>query len=47
MCRHCGHFVVAVERDGALVPLRDECPECGGTEFKDVHRGTVVRSDDR
>jgi hypothetical protein len=45
MCRGCGQFVRAVERDESLVPLPDDCPACHCTEFKDVHSGNVIRSD--
>jgi predicted nucleic acid-binding Zn-ribbon protein len=42
MCRNCGEFVQATLTDGKRVPLRDECPECGGREFKDVHEGRNI-----
>ena len=44
MCRECGNFVEAVERDGVLVPCSNECPECDGVEFKHIHTDTVVRA---
>lgn len=46
MCRVCGHFVKALERNGVLAPIAGMCPECDGTEFKDIHTGMVVRSDE-
>lgn len=36
MCRSCGHFVTAALVDDDRVPIRHECPECGGTEFEDT-----------
>ncbi len=45
MCRGCGHFVAAVSRDGSPAPRVDECPECGGVEFKDIHTDETVRAD--
>ncbi|WP_135854130.1 hypothetical protein [Halorussus salinus] len=36
MCRQCGYFVSAKREEGSLSALRPVCPECGGTEFKDV-----------
>ena len=45
MCRGCGNFVTAVDREGSITPLSDECPECGGVEFEHIHTETVVRSD--
>jgi predicted nucleic acid-binding Zn-ribbon protein len=41
MCRACGTFVQAWERDGKLTPRRGDCPDCGGTEFK--HDATETR----
>jgi predicted RNA-binding Zn-ribbon protein involved in translation (DUF1610 family) len=34
MCLSCGEFVHAVKDDGEFVPNTDECPDCGGSEFK-------------
>ena len=45
MCLGCGEFTRAIERDGGLVPLTDECSSCGGTEFKHTSTGTRVRAD--
>lgn len=45
MCRNCGHFVTALESDGFLIPTADECSQCGGREFKDIHTDHVVRTD--
>lgn len=46
MCRSCGEFVPAVPVDGDLVPKDDECPDCGGVEFKDNETDTIVRTDE-
>lgn len=35
MCRSCGNFVSAFHDGDTLVPVTDECPDCGGTDFKD------------
>lgn len=45
MCRECGHFVAAVSRNGSPVPRVDECPDCCGVEFKDIHTDETVRGD--
>lgn len=45
MCRACGNFVQALERNGELEPLRDDCPQCGGTEFKDNDTGAAIRTE--
>lgn len=42
MCLSCGEFVQAVEENGQLVPLNDECPACGGRKFKDNATETVL-----
>lgn len=47
MCRACGEFVQAFLDDDTLVPRIDDCPSCGGTEFKDVHSDQIVYTDDR
>lgn len=36
MCRDCGHFVVASERDGGWTPIVDACPQCDGDSFVDA-----------
>lgn len=33
MCRSCGTFVRAAPESDA--PIRDACPDCGGTDFAD------------
>lgn len=42
MCRGCGEFVEAATRGDDIRPLRDECPSCGGGEFKHVESGTTI-----
>ena len=42
MCLSCGHFVHAVREEGTLLPKKDSCPECAGSEFKNVHTDRVV-----
>lgn len=39
MCRACGTFVHGKPVDGAVVPIGDACPSCGGTAFEIVDRG--------
>ncbi|WP_164471617.1 hypothetical protein [Halosimplex salinum] len=34
MCCSCGNFVRAVPDASSVAPVRDECPDCGDTEFK-------------
>lgn len=46
MCRSCGEFTQALMEDGKRVPMKDECPQCGGTEFKDIHEERVIEADD-
>lgn len=46
MCRSCGEFVTANNEDGVWVPLGEECPKCGGIEFKHIETGTVVQIGD-
>lgn len=46
MCLACGEFAKAVPDDGEIVPLREECPSCGGTEFKHNRSETVFRFDE-
>lgn len=46
MCRSCGEFVQAWEREGELTCRTDECPACGATEFKHPPTGTVLDADD-
>lgn len=46
MCRSCGTFVEVVEDDGERAVLEDECPDCGGSEFKDNDTGDVLRTDE-
>jgi ribosomal protein L32 len=44
MCRSCGEFTPASKEDGTFVPLADECPSCGGMEFKHNGNETVIRT---
>lgn len=46
MCRSCGEFVRALVEGEIRIPQVEKCPECGGTEFKDLHSETVVRRDE-
>lgn len=34
MCTSCGNFVPAFPDEDWSKPALDECPECGGREFK-------------
>lgn len=45
MCRACGEFVNAVQEDRTFEPLREECPACGGAEFKHNATGTIIGAD--
>jgi RNA polymerase subunit RPABC4/transcription elongation factor Spt4 len=45
MCRSCGEFVPALPDGDSLVPQSDECPDCGGTEFKDNESGDIIQTD--
>lgn len=45
VCTSCGELVSAFPDGDALVPSKDECPDCGGTEFKDNDSGNVIRTD--
>lgn len=45
MCVSYGEFVQAVEEDDRLVPLNDECPDCGGRTFKDNATETGLTTD--
>ena len=45
MCRACGEFVQALPEDDGLVPLRETCPRCGETEFKEIDTGATLRTD--
>lgn len=45
MCRSCGEFVQAKQTDEGVVVFKDECPACGGTEFKMNETGEVIRTD--
>lgn len=44
MCRSCGRFVQAFPDGDSLIPRTDACPDCGGTEFKDLDSGDVIRT---
>lgn len=46
MCRSCGEFIQAVQEDGGLVPIGDECPHCRGVEFKENGSGEILRIDE-
>jgi predicted RNA-binding Zn-ribbon protein involved in translation (DUF1610 family) len=46
MCVACGEFVSARVEEGRKVPLRSECPACGGTEFKDTETGARLVTDE-
>ena len=43
MCRSCGEFTGAAKKEESLVPLKDECPDCGGKEFKNIHTEEVIQ----
>ena len=47
MCRACGNFVSALRNGDVLEPVSDECPDCGGTEFKGIgsSRSTDTRDE--
>lgn len=45
MCLSCGEFMTAYEKDGDPVPKDDECPGCGGHEFKHNDSDTVLTTD--
>lgn len=45
-CTVCGEFIQATTEDGTWVPIDDECPDCGGREFKHNGLDTVVRTDE-
>lgn len=44
MCRSCGKFVPAFPTEDVLKPLAEECPDCGGTEFKDNKTGWTTET---
>ena len=46
MCRSCGEFTTALIEDSKRVPMADECPECGGTAFKDIHEDRTIEAGD-
>ena len=46
MCRSCGEFSQAKLEDGKRVPMKDECPQCGGVEFKDIHADHIIDAGD-
>lgn len=46
MCLGCGEFVTATKDEESWVPLSNECPDCGGTEFKHNGSETVIRTDE-
>lgn len=45
MCQSCGEFTRAKMEEGKRVPILDECPRCGGAEFRDIHADRDVRTD--
>lgn len=45
MCRSCGEFIEAKRREDELAPMADECPGCGGVEFKHHDTESVLRTD--
>ena len=45
MCRACGEFVPATRDGETLAPISDTCPECDGTEFKDLDSGDTIQTD--
>ena len=42
MCRSCGKFVQGFPDGDTLQPSKEECPDCGETEFKDIHSGRTI-----
>ena len=36
LCVGCGNFVIAVRRGSAVEPIREACPECGGSAFEEI-----------
>jgi len=46
MCRSCGEFSTATMDEDKWVSRVDECPECGGTEFKHLYADSTVEADD-
>lgn len=47
MCLSCGAFLQARKKDGIWEPIKDECPDCGGNEFKHNDLDTVVRTNEQ
>lgn len=45
MCRACGEFVMALKSGGEIELIEDECPDCGGQEFKYNDTGEVINLD--
>ena len=46
MCRACGEFVQAIPEEEEIVPMRGECPSCGGVKFKHNETETTIRTDE-
>lgn len=46
MCRSCGKFIPASLKDEKRVPKKNECPDCGGTEFKDTYTDRIIDAGD-
>jgi len=44
MCRSCGEFVTAKKVGDTWMPASNDCPNCGGVEFKHNGSDTVVRA---
>lgn len=44
MCQSCGEFVQAFPDEDTVQPAKDECPNCGGTAYKDNHTGKTIET---
>ena len=45
MCRACGEFVTATKDGEKLVPIRDRCMECNGSEFIETDSDRTIDTD--
>lgn len=45
MCRSCGNFTEVKRNNGKWEVVKDECPECGGREFKKTDTGEIIRTE--
>lgn len=45
MCRACGEFVTAIQKNGTFESIRPKCPACGGAGFKHNATGTTTGTD--